>query len=136
MPNLKRYYGSGMLNKFTLNCGYFISYKKTFGKNIKIAIFWDLFLKLPYLDMIFTEVFKTNHNSKFFIYFYLTLAKFGSFLSWMILHSHTSQNCKKTFNYGYFNNFFEYYKCICHYSIVDNCWSKISKIYHLFTCGT
>lgn len=26
MPNLKRYYGSVMMNKFIFNCGYFISY--------------------------------------------------------------------------------------------------------------
>jgi hypothetical protein len=79
-------------------------------------------MKLPYLDMVFIEVFKTNHDSKFFILFYsafsqILLIPFMNDLAF----SYLTKLQKKTFNYGYFNKKIEYYKRICHYSIVDNC---------------
>jgi hypothetical protein len=51
--------------------------------------------------MVFIEVFKTNHDYKFFIYFYSTFSQI-----WLIplMDDLTSQNYKKISNCGYLIN--------------------------------
>jgi hypothetical protein len=65
-------------------------------KRAKLAIFWGWTREnLPFLDNEFLEVARTKRDSKHFYFLVYALAKFGSFIFWMIASSPTWQNWKK-----------------------------------------